>query len=277
MLEQPLFFDNLNGEQLFGFHHKADNAKSVGVVFCHPFGEEKYRSYRAFVNFGRYLAVHNISSFRFDVKGAGDSDGELCESTIETQIEDTLDAISYFKNSSGVDTVVLIGLRLGASIAALTAERDDSITGLVLLSPISKGASYWRELLRTKQFASIALNQAATKSSELMQRLESTGEIEIEAQMLSLDFVNQLKAINLLEQTADFKGDLLVTGLARDSLGKDLSNKLVEQHQTNGHSSKLWCEEERDYWSILSLYDQYNPAATYQYTKNWLAEKGLVS
>ncbi len=277
MQEQPLYFENRHGNQLFGVHHPIDQAQDIGVVFCHPFGEEKHRSYRAFVNFGRYLAGHNITSFRFDVKGAGDSEGELCESSIESQIEDTLDAISFFRNRTNVNKIVLIGLRLGASIAVLAAQRDERIKGLVLLSPINKGANYWRELLRTKQFASISLKQPATKTSVLIQQLESTGLIEIEAQMLGIDFVDQLKSIDLLQQIEEYTGELLVTGLARDSLGKELSQKLTEQHALSAHSSQLWCEEERDYWSILSLYDQYNPHATYQYTRDWLTEKGLSS
>ncbi len=277
MQEQAVFFENSHGVLLFGLHHQVEQPQDIGVVFCHPFGEEKHRSYRAFVNFSRYLSEQNIESFRFDVKGAGDSDGELCESTIESQVEDTLDAISFFQNKTKVKKIVLIGLRLGASIALLAAQKEPRVKGLVLLSPISKGANYWRELLRTKQFASISLNLPATKSSVLMQQLESTGTIEIEAQMLGIDFVNQLKSINLLEQIKQYSGELLVTGLARDSLGKELSQKLTEQHPASDKSSRLWCEEERDYWSILSLYDQYNPQATYQYTKDWLTEKGLSS
>lgn len=275
MQEHALFFKNRHGEQLFGVQHLVDEPQDVGVVFCHPFGEEKHRSYRAFVNFGRFLASNNISSLRFDVKGAGDSDGLLSESSIESQVEDTLDAIALFQQKTNINRIILIGLRLGASIAAIAAQRDQRVSGLVLLSPISKGANYWRELLRTKQFASISLNQPATKSSVLIKKLEATGLIEIEAQMLSLDFVEQLKSINLLEEIQNFSGELLVTGLQRDSLGKELSNKLIEQHTAAEKSSRLWCEEERDYWSILSLYDQYNPEATYQYTKDWLTEKGL--
>lgn len=274
MQEQALFFENRHGDHLFGVYHQTDSPQEVGIVFCHPFGEEKHRSYRAFVNFSRNLAKENISNFRFDVKGAGDSDGDLCESTIESQVEDTLDAITYFQSKSKVKKIVLIGLRLGASIAVLAAEKDPRINALVLLSPISKGANYWRELLRTKQFASISLNQPAVKSSVLMQQLDSSGLIEIEAQMLSLDFVNQLKSINLLENIEQYTGELLVIGLARDSLGKELYHRLTEQHGAS-NASRVWCEEERDYWSILSLYDQYNPQATYQYTMDWLNEKGL--
>ncbi|MCF6193183.1 MAG: alpha/beta hydrolase [Kangiellaceae bacterium] len=275
MQEQAIFVENRKGEQLFGFQHEPKQTRLTCVVFCHPFGEEKHRSYRAFYSFSTYLAKNNISSFRFDMKGAGDSDGELCESTIESQVEDTQDAISYFLKHSSATSVVLIGLRLGATIAALTAERDQRVCGLALLSPVYKGASYWRELLRTKQFAAIALKQKATKSSVLMKQLEDSGQLEIEAQLISFEFVNQLKAIDISIFLAKCNIPVLVTGLARDSIGKDVSNKLIEARSNKHQRTEIWHEEARDYWSILSLYDQYYPEATFERTLAWLTNETI--
>lgn len=277
MQEEAFFFDNRSGNQLFAYQHLVEDPSSVGVVFCHPFGEEKTRSYRSLVNFGRFLAEKGIPSLRFDMKGAGDSDGEFLELTVESQVEDTMDAISSLVERTGVKKIVLIGLRLGATIASLTAEKDPRVSHLVLLSPILKGANYWREILRMKQFASIWLKQPAKKFGELMQTLEQNGNIEIEAQMLSHDFVKQLQSINLLEQDLNFSGDVLITGVSKDSLGCEAAAKLQENYVKNSRSCMVWSEEERDYWSVLSLFDQYHPQATYQQTNNWLKQNELCN
>jgi len=269
MSEQAFFFSNRNGERLFAFEHLVESASDIGVVFCAPFGEEKSRAYRVLAKFARYLSERGIPSLRFDSKGSGDSEGDMVDMTVDSLVEDTCDAISLLKARTKVKRVVLIGLRFGATVAALTAERDERVNSLVLLSPILRGAHYWRELLRMKQFASIWLQQAAKKSSEYKQILERDGRLEIEAQFVSKVFAEQIQQINLLKQTPSFKGDLLVTALAKDSLACELAAKVIE-HYAEGNSQVLWTEEERDYWSVLSLFDQYHPIPTFDYTYQWL-------
>ena len=275
MQESAIFFNHESGDRLFGYFHQCEQAASIGVVFCHPFGEEKHRSYRAFVKFSRHLAEQGIPSLRFDMRGAGDSDCDLLDSDVETQIDDTQTAISELINKTGVSKVILIGLRFGATIASLTAERDDRITGLLLLSPIIKGKNYWRELLRTKQFASISLNQPSPKTSQLMKELEQNGHLEIEAQRLSRSFVDQLQEVNLIDEKLGFQGDVLITCLSKDSLAQQFSQELVDNYSNASRSCEMWPGEERDYWTILSLYDQYLPQATYDFSQSWMNQKGL--
>lgn len=275
MQEKAFFFDNRSGEQLFAYQHLLDSEAPLGVVFCHPFGEEKNRSYRSLVNFGRYLAKQNIPSMRFDMKGCGDSDGEFSDITIDSQVDDTLDSISLFVEATKVEKVILVGLRLGATIAALAAEKDSRVNGLVMLSPIIKGANYWRDILRMKQFASIWLGKAAPKSAELMKQLEDDGHIEIEGQLLGHEFIQQLQSINLLKRETNFSGNVLITNVSKDSLGCEFANELSKNYQEKSHSSVAWTEEERDYWSVLSLFDQYNPEVTYQYTNDWIKKNEL--
>ncbi len=272
MKEFACYFSNQSEKQLFAYHHFVENntATKAGVVFCHPFGEEKHRSYRALVKFSRHLASNGIPSLRFDMMGAGDSDGELIEASVNSCVTDVSDAVTQLIRKHNVEQVILIGLRFGATIAALVAEKDPRINSIVLLSPIVKGANYWRELLRTKQFASITLNQPAVKTATLMKKLTDTGKIEIEAQFLSDNYVNQLKEINLLKQENINSKKILLTGLKADVLGNEFAQDLSTNYIKNGNQCTVWSEEERDYWTILSLYDQYYPLETFEFVTQWI-------
>jgi len=277
MVEQAFFFQNRSGDHLFGYQHIPQNKGKTGIVFCHPFGEEKHRSYRSIVEFSRYLANNNVPSLRFDMRGSGDSDGDMVEATVDSQVEDTLDAISLFIEKQSLDQVVLIGLRYGAVIAALTADQDTRVKAIVLLSPVIKGSIYWRELLRTRQLSSVSHNQKATRSSELLEELETNGQLEIEAQYVSQTFVSQLQKIDMSNHKPNFSGDILVCDLANDVINKELSSKVIQQYSGKECYAEIYSEEERDYWSNLALYDQFYPDKTFEFSRSWLIKRGVLN
>lgn len=99
-------------------------------------GGPQYRvgSHRQFVLLARALAQQGIPSFRFDVRGMGDSTGE--PRGFETTAADIRAAIDHFFTiQPGLAEVVLWGLCDAASAALLHAVRDARVYGLVLLNP----------------------------------------------------------------------------------------------------------------------------------------------
>ena len=88
-METPLFFKNIN-YKLFGVLHQPEHGEltkpSLGIVFCHPFAEEKLIVHRVMVNLARRLTKEGIYCLRFDYMGHGDSDGNFEDSTIETRL-----------------------------------------------------------------------------------------------------------------------------------------------------------------------------------------------
>ena len=272
MQQNTFYFKNSCEQDLYGVLHGASLNSDLGVIFCHPLGEEKQKSYRAYYDFSNYLLDKGIPSLRFDTRGNGDSDGEMSCSNIEAQVADTHTAVDILKDKTGVSKVCLIGARLGASIAALSAEESDQINGVVLLSPIVDGARYWRELLRTQQFSCVSRNEKPKKASELIQDMEKSGVIEIEAQLLSHAMVTQLKALDLTTQTGKFKGEVLTTAISGDEVGIKDAETLAATYETAKCSSQLWLGDKRDYWTNQSMYDAYSPIDTFEKVETWLQQ-----
>jgi len=99
-------------------------------------GGPQYRagSHRQFVLLARTLAQQGIPSFRFDVRGMGDSTG--APRSFEATASDIQTAIGhFFAIQPGLAEVVLWGLCDAASAALLHAVKDTRVRSLVLLNP----------------------------------------------------------------------------------------------------------------------------------------------
>jgi uncharacterized protein len=116
-------------------------------VLCNPFGQEAIRSHRMFRVLADRLSRDGLYVLRFDYYGTGDAAGEDHEGDIEGWIDDLLRANDEAVRLSGCTRCSWLGLRLGASIAALaSAKTAVSPDQLVLWDPIIDGAAYLTEL-----------------------------------------------------------------------------------------------------------------------------------
>lgn len=140
---QPFYFGTSQA-QLFGMYHapEATTARSVAVVMCQPIGHEYLRAHRAFRNLATALAGQGFHVLRFDYLGCGDSSGEAERTTVEQCLSDLAIAIDELKDMSGATKVALVGLRLGAAFAAITASRRRDVDRIVLWDPVLDGAAH---------------------------------------------------------------------------------------------------------------------------------------
>jgi len=141
----PFFFGAAD-RQLFGIYEPArEPSLGRGVVMCHPWGQEYLRCHQSLRFLARLLANAGVHVLRFDYFGTGDSTGELEEATIEQWIEDTQLAVSELQAMGNVSRVSLVGLRLGALVAAEASRRLQTVERLVLWDPVG-GRRYLQEL-----------------------------------------------------------------------------------------------------------------------------------
>src|SRR5215469_6794225 len=139
------------GRPLFGFYHPPAEGpwRGVGVVLCPPIGTDRTRSDRAYRHLAERLAGAGFACLRFDLFGTGDSGGDESEpGLLHGWVEDVGQAIRELRARSGAETISLVGLRLGATVAMLHAAESGPVDSLVLWSPYVCGAGFLSEVTK---------------------------------------------------------------------------------------------------------------------------------
>ena len=145
-MEERGFITNRRGMRLFYALHTAADARSVWI-FCNPFLEEKVFSHSVYVEFARFLASHGHTVVRFDYEGDGDSEGDLLDADLDGWVSDAEDITQALRPKIDGLAVNLFGLRFGAVVAALAAERI-AARGMLLWDPVLNGERYFDECLK---------------------------------------------------------------------------------------------------------------------------------
>jgi pimeloyl-ACP methyl ester carboxylesterase len=135
--------------RLLGALHLAQRLqpRSTAVLLCNPFGEEASRGHRTFRVLATQLERAGYSVLRFDYAGTGDSLGESEDATVDGWLADIGAAADHLRAASGIARITLVGLRFGATLAALATERGIlRARHLVMWDPIVEGRGYLAEL-----------------------------------------------------------------------------------------------------------------------------------
>lgn len=128
------------------FHRSTSPVGAIVAVLCNPFGYEAICAHRSYRVLAESLAEAGVPALRFDYAGAGDSTPTESAPSIKGWIASTGRAIEAAKAYSGATKVVLIGVRAGATVAALTGMDRDDVAGVVEIAPVVSGKAYVREL-----------------------------------------------------------------------------------------------------------------------------------
>lgn len=133
--------------QLYACHHfpMSSSADSDAALICSATGHEYERCHRAMRQLAVQLARAGHHAMRFDYYGTGDSAGECVEGSLACWRSDIGDAIDECRRVAGRERVTLIGLRLGATLAAQAAAARDDVGNLVLYAPVTDAQSLLAE------------------------------------------------------------------------------------------------------------------------------------
>jgi uncharacterized protein len=142
----PIHFGR-SDRTLFGLFHEAAPGNSPAVLLCPPFGQEAIRAHRLYRVLSERLARSGSHVLRFDYFGTGDSMGEDHDGDLDGWCDDVLTAHCELVQRCRPSAVVWLGLRLGASVAAMAAQSaPPELRRLILCTPVIDGTAYLAEL-----------------------------------------------------------------------------------------------------------------------------------
>jgi len=271
-VETPLFFEN-GSYRLFGVVHQPVGTPSGAAwVFCHPFAEEKLWAHRVYVSFARLLASRGAWVLRFDVMGNGDSEGEFSAATVDTMLSDIDCAIRYLEGVSGISQGIgLLGLRFGATLAALAAERSPKVGKLVLWEPTVDGAKYMQEMLRINLTTQSAVYKEIRHNREALVRMmrEEGSTVNIDGYELAFPCYAQASAVNLNAAQKRFAGPCLIVQIGRE--GQVFRQELTALQEAYS-VSEIQSAAEEPFWKEIKRWYRVAPKL-FDTTLAWMAAR----
>lgn len=143
---QPAFIEGSSGP-LFTVTHSPTQAALRATLIVPPYGWEYFKTHSALRRLATSLTEEGHAVARFDLYGTGDSGGDSGDANIAQWLDDIDRAAEHLIGQTSAGRVTVVGLRLGASLAALWArQREATISNLVMWDPIMRGEDHLDQL-----------------------------------------------------------------------------------------------------------------------------------
>jgi exosortase A-associated hydrolase 2 len=254
-MDKQVLIETPRGTLVGMLHLPGQAPAATGIVFCHAFGEERKSSALVMARLARAVAAAGLPALRFDCSGCGDSEGEFVDATVESRLEDIATAVAFLRERAGGGRVALLGLRLGATLAALAAERISDCAGLALIEPIADARAYLGGEMRRK-----LLRQMLTDGRAGASRAEMLAELERDDAVLDMDgfairgsTYKALTALGIRSGEVAFTGPVLVCQVHfKEDVRPDIE-AACEAYRAAGAQVQRECIVLPPFWSRIEV------------------------
>lgn len=230
--------------RLYGFLHRpraTGSPLAVGpaaVVFVHPFMEERQDAHPYLRSLAAEVAARGLWALRFDLHGCGDSEGEWEDATVASWLDDIRAACDFARAQSGVERVILCGLRFGATLAAL-ADVGAERAPLAMIQPVVKGVTYSMDVLRAYLAAEMVLTKKAGVTRDaLVERLRLGGTVNVFGYHLTAAQFDGIRAIDLTHSLLSYPSPAIVIDVVKTPTAR-ASNELAALATAMGPGTTL--------------------------------------
>ena len=266
--EGPLRW-NAAGRELIGvLHHPAEDPACAAVVIVHPFAEEKKFSHRVLVNLARELARRNVATLRFDLSGCGDSFGDSGDATLADWREDIASARGEIAKRFPDSPTVMMGLRLGASLALAHAADLSPTPTLVLWEPVISGKKYVDQILRRRMIKEMmTTGKKATGRKQVLEQLEADGFLDLDGIAVGRQLIEDVSALDAEALAGDFNGKALCVQIAFNAKVSSSLEALAERMTAAGADVETVGIREQVIWDRVELVEAAELIST---TADWI-------
>jgi pimeloyl-ACP methyl ester carboxylesterase len=270
--EEVEFFGDYDQGLLFGCRHVPSGPVRAGLVVCPPILADFGANYQREVRLGRRLAAAGVVVQRFHPRGAGQSDGDGADLTLDSMIEDTRAAVTRLRERFPVETIAVMGTRFGALAASAVAAELDGAP-VVLWEPTTDPRRFFREGLRARSVHQFKAGTAGTDDADDREaELARCGFIDllgspVGAQMFNTPGEHDLATLMGVRP----RPVLLVQFDQREEL-RDEYHELVDRWTALGFSVTARCSPSEETWWYV--HDRLAPvAAILDTTADWLVAR----
>jgi dienelactone hydrolase len=223
---KPIWFGS-EDRPLFGMCHvPASGFARAGVVVCPPFGRDYLHAHYTLRCLGDELAARGMGTLRLDYDGTGDSAGTGNEPQRVRSWLDSISAAVATMRASGVRSIFLVGMGLGATLGALVGDEDGNIDGLVLWDPEPSGKAY------------VSRQRALSALSSTVSTMTTDGSVDLPGILLDAVTAADLRTLDLSNLHDSHTPMLVLVRPDRDAnrLQTRLRGDLMEWGEAVGHA-----------------------------------------
>ena len=205
---------------------------ATGWVVSHSFGPEHLNLSALDVALARRLASRGAPTLRFHCQGYGDSERTNFAPSIQSHVEDTIDAIQALRALTGARSVGLVGTSFGASCALLAGQQVPA-DHLVLIQPAVQGVRFLRGLVRARAIIDLTESSGPDDTPEAWSSLKTGGSISVRGSVITGEDYRAFAEMDL-RTTRGFAGTALVVQVsAGNEPRRDLS-ELSDRLESEG-------------------------------------------
>ncbi len=185
----------LSGSSFASYHAPLEPARSLGCIVCPPLGYEAIQCYNTLRALAQEMSAAGFHVLRVDYQGTGESLGTDWDSgRLRAWLGSIRSAVAALEALDPVESVALVGLRMGATLAALLSSEVE-LGALVLWEPCASGALYTREMqILASAAASDTLGMRAQNGER---RSRDEGGIQAAGYVLTPETVSSLQELRL--------------------------------------------------------------------------------
>jgi dienelactone hydrolase len=145
--EIPFYFGEPDAPVFGCWHAAAGVARDTAVLLCPSYGREEVSGHRSLRHLARLLAAQGLPVLRFDYLNTGDSaDADPEGDHTQAWRRSIALALDELKRLSGAPRLAVVGLRLGALLAAGVAAQRGDVAAFVACAGVTNGRAFVREL-----------------------------------------------------------------------------------------------------------------------------------
>ena len=273
MLEEKIFFFKNNDDlNLLGFYHIPTQLKqNLGIIYTHPFAEEQNCSHSIVVKAAREFAKLGIPVMRFDLRGCGDSEGELENTTIDQWLKDIDSAIAVFKRELKIEKIGFWGIRLGCGLNVLAAQNRPDIAFHILWQPVFEFDKFIQQFIRQKLSTEITSQSRQNKNmNALIQELEDNGTLEIMGYKISLVLYKSLMDTGNIEARFTQDEHTYIASISLMEKPNYAISRFVKNLEANNTPFKFSHIKTEPFWD---RYWQWNSKQLIEDTAHWLSSE----